>query len=144
MRSGDDSTKDRDIKAFLGEDTEFKGVLSFEKTVRIDGKLGGEVITKDTLIVGENAVLDADISVGTIIVRGKISGNINATKKIELCSSGELFGNIKTPLLFIEDGAVFEGNCEMIRKDKKVIPMVRDEKKKEEKEIGRASCRERV
>ncbi|MFV1950380.1 MAG: polymer-forming cytoskeletal protein [Nitrospinota bacterium] len=131
LKSGNDTANDREIKAFLGEDTEFKGVLSFEKTVRIDGTFGGEVITKDTLIVGENAVLDADISVGTIIIRGKISGNINATKKIELCSNGELVGNIKTPVLFIEDGAVFEGNCEMIRKDKKVIPMVRNEKKEE-------------
>jgi cytoskeletal protein CcmA (bactofilin family) len=121
LKSEDNSNKEREIKAFLGKDTEFKGVLTFEKTVRIDGKFGGEVITKDTLIVGEKALLDGDISVGTIIIKGKIYGNINATKRIELCFGGEILGNIKTPALLIEDGAIFEGNCEMIRKDKEIV-----------------------
>ncbi|MBI5183994.1 MAG: polymer-forming cytoskeletal protein [Nitrospinae bacterium] len=121
LKSEDNSNQEREIKAFLGKDTEFKGVLTFEKTVRIDGKFGGEVITKDTLIVGEKALLDGDISVGTIIIKGKIYGNINATKRIEICCGGEILGNIKTPALLIEDGAIFEGNCEMIKKDKEIV-----------------------
>ncbi|MBI3600060.1 MAG: polymer-forming cytoskeletal protein [Nitrospinae bacterium] len=112
--------KKEEVKAFLGEGTEFKGLLSFEGTVRIDGKFEGEVVSKDTLIVGENAVMSAEVSVGTIVVRGKITGNIATTKKIEILSKGEIIGNIKTPLLFVEEGAILDGKCEMIKRDKKV------------------------
>ena len=73
-----------EVKAFLGEGTEFNGLLSFEGTVRIDGKFEGEVVSKDTLILGNSAVMNAEVSVGIIIVRGKIAGNIVASKKIEI------------------------------------------------------------
>ncbi|MEK6545598.1 MAG: polymer-forming cytoskeletal protein [Nitrospinota bacterium] len=109
-----------EVKAFLGEGTEFKGLLSFEGTVRIDGKFEGEVVSKDTLILGESAILNAEISIGTIIVRGKMTGNIVAANKIEIRSKGEVIGNIRTPLLFVEENAVLDGKCEMIKKDKKL------------------------
>ena len=109
-----------EVKAFLGEGTEFKGLLSFEGTVRIDGKFEGEVVSKDTLILGESAILNAEISIGTIIVRGKMTGNIIAANKIEIRSKGEVIGNIRTPLLFVEENAVLDGKCEMIKKDKKL------------------------
>lgn len=107
----------QEIKAFLGQGTKFKGVLRFSGTVRIDGILEGEVITNDTLIVGEKAHVIAEISVGSIISLGKIEGNITASKKIEIRAKSELIGNIKTPLLFIEEGASFEGQCEKLHKD---------------------------
>src|SRR3989338_1757388 len=109
-----------EVKAFLGEGTEFKGLLSFEGTVRIDGKFEGEVVIKDTLIVGESASINAEVSIGTIVIRGKVTGNVVATKKIEIRSDGEVIENIKTPFLFVEEGAILDGKCEMIRKDKKV------------------------
>lgn len=109
-----------EVKAFLGEGTEFKGLLSFEGTVRIDGKFEGEVVSKDILILGESAILNAEISIGTIIVRGKMTGNIVAANKIEIRSKGEVIGNIRTPLLFVEENAVLDGKCEMIKKDKKL------------------------
>lgn len=114
MRKGE-SSEYNEIKAFLGEGTEFKGVLTFEGTVRIDGVLEGEVITKDMLIIGEKASLQADISAGTVVAKGKLCGNIVATKKIELRSNSVVVGNIKTPVLFIEEGAVFDGRCEMVQ-----------------------------
>lgn len=108
-----EQSESKEIKAFLGEGTEFKGTLSFEGTVRVDGRLEGEVVTSDTLIVGEKARINAEIHVGTLIALGKITGNISASKKIKIHSSCELNGNIKTPSLFIEEGAIFEGSCEM-------------------------------
>lgn len=108
-----------DLKAFLGEGTEFKGVLSFTGTVRIDGKLEGEVVSNDILIVGESAILDADISVGTLVAKGYIKGNISAAKKIEIRSDSKIIGNIKTSVLIIEEGAIFEGQCEMMSKNGK-------------------------
>lgn len=112
-----------EIKAFLGEGTDFKGILTFEGTVRVDGKLEGEVYTKDTLIVGESAVVNAEINVNTIVISGVVRGNINATGKIEVHRPGKLFGNVKTPSLYIEEGVIFEGNCTMAfdsGEDKKV------------------------
>ena len=115
-----------EIKAFLGEGTDFKGILTFEDTVRVDGKLEGEVYTKDTLIVGESAVVNAEINVNTIVISGVVRGNINATGKIEVHRPGKLFGNVNTPSLFIEEGVIFEGNCTMAfdtGEDKKVSPI---------------------
>jgi len=104
-----------EIKAFLGEGTDFKGILTFEGVVRIDGKLEGEVVTKDTLIVGESAVINAEISVHTIVISGTVRGNITATGKIEIQRPGKVFGNLKTPNLFIEEGVLFEGGCSMVQ-----------------------------
>ena len=115
-----------EIKAFLGEGTDFKGILTFEGTVRVDGKLEGEIYTKDTLIVGESAVVGAEINVHTIVISGIVRGNVNATGKIEVHRPGKLFGNVKTPSLFIEEGVIFEGNCSMAydaEAEKKVSPI---------------------
>lgn len=107
---------EKEIIAILGEKTEFKGILTFVGTTRIDGKFEGEVVTKDTLIVGKTANIKAEISAGTIVTQGKIHGNLVASKKVEIKEGSELIGNIKTPSLHIEENAIFEGNCEMIKK----------------------------
>ena len=103
-----------DIKAFLGEGTEFTGTLSFEGTVRIDGKLEGEIVSKDLLIVGETAFIKAEIDVGRMINSGHIEGNIKAQQRIEILPSGSVKGHIKTPNLILMEGAKFNGTCEMI------------------------------
>jgi cytoskeletal protein CcmA (bactofilin family) len=118
----------KEVKAFLGEGTKFKGVLKFDGTVRLDGFLEGEIITNGTLIIGEKAHILAELSAGTIITLGKIEGNISASKKIEIRAKSQLIGNIKTPVLFIEEGASFEGQCEMLGKEnKKVISIASKE-----------------
>jgi cytoskeletal protein CcmA (bactofilin family) len=122
MRNFKNDTKsysEKEIIAILGEKTEFKGILNFVGTTRIDGKFEGEVITKDTLIVGKTAHIKAEISAGTIITQGKIFGNLVASKKVEIKEGSELIGNIKTPSLNIEENAIFEGSCEMIKKGPK-------------------------
>ncbi len=128
-----------EIKAFLGEGTDFKGVLTFEGTVRIDGKMEGEIHTKDMLIVGESAVVSAEINVNTIAISGVVRGNINASGKIEIHRPGKLFGNVKTPSLFVEEGVIFEGSCSMSSpagEEKRVPPITlsRGEAGKEETE----------
>jgi cytoskeletal protein CcmA (bactofilin family) len=104
------------INAFIGEGTSFKGSLTFEGTVRVDGKLEGEVITKDTLLIGSSAEVRADIQAGALVIGGSVYGNVTAEKKIELHSGARLYGNIITPSLVIDEGVVFEGNCTMGRK----------------------------
>lgn len=102
-----------DINTILGKETSFKGVLTYEGTVKIDGKVEGEIIAKDTLIIGEEAEINADIRVGRLISSGKIKGNIIVEDRAEFLAPAVLHGNIQTPVLVIEDGVVFEGNCDM-------------------------------
>lgn len=102
-----------EIKAFLGKDTEFEGKFSFTGSVRIDGKLSGEIFSNGTLIVGESAIIKSQIHVADMIISGEVYGDIFAENRIELNVPGKLYGNIQTPKLVIEEGVIFEGNCKM-------------------------------
>ena len=113
-----------EINAFLGKDSEFEGKLSFKGSVRIDGRFKGEVFSEGTLIVGESAVIESDIHVSHIIISGEIRGNVIADNRIEIHSPGKVFGNIQAPIVVIEEGVIFDGNCIMQKtnkdKDKKL------------------------
>lgn len=98
---------------FLGRGVDFKGVIRFDGTVRIDGQLDGEVHAKGTLIIGEHATIKGLISAGTIICGGKIQATITATEKVQLLKTGVLIGDVRTPLLGMEEGAHHHGMCEM-------------------------------
>jgi cytoskeletal protein CcmA (bactofilin family) len=102
-----------DLNALLGRGSEFEGKLTFEGTVRIDGKFTGTIITNDVLVVGEGAKVSAEISCGTIIVHGEISGNVRAKNAVELHHPAKMRGNIEAPSLMIEKGVIFEGQCKM-------------------------------
>jgi cytoskeletal protein CcmA (bactofilin family) len=118
------------IKAYLGSDATFKGTLSFEGTVRIDGKFEGQVKTNDTLVVGETGEIDADVEAGTVICKGIMRGTIIANNKIEMYPSSKIVGNVQTPAMKIELGAILDGNCNMTGRDSnKIINLVKDEKK---------------
>ena len=102
-----------EVTTLLGRGSEFEGKLSFEGTVRIDGKLSGEIFTDDTLIIGEGAEVNAEINVGAIVIEGVVHGNVNAKRSVEIHTPGKVIGNISTPSLFIEKGVIFEGSCQM-------------------------------
>lgn len=113
LKKGTGVPEQAEITAFLGKGTEFKGVLNFEGTIRVDGKVEGEIISKDTLIAGDEAYLQGEITIGTLILSGKVVGNINASQKVHILTPGVVQGNIKTPKLIIEEGVTFDGKCEM-------------------------------
>jgi cytoskeletal protein CcmA (bactofilin family) len=127
LKKGSGTPEQGEITAFLGKGTEFKGVLSFEGTIRVDGKVDGEIISKDTLIASDGAFLQGEISVGTLILSGKVVGNINAGQKAHLLAPADVQGNIKTPKLIIEEGVTFDGKCEMAGEkkasDQKVVSL---------------------
>lgn len=102
------------IKAFLGEDTEFNGSLTFAGTVRIDGQFEGKIETGDNLIIGEKAKVKANIIVGTLLVQGALTGDVMASKRIHIATDGKIVGNISSPALNIEDGALLEGGVKML------------------------------
>jgi cytoskeletal protein CcmA (bactofilin family) len=119
-----------EIRAFLGEGTQFKGVLSFAGAVRIDGHLEGEIVGEELLIVGEPAQVKAEIEVGTLVVSGRVQGSISARERVELLRPGRVTGTIRTPCLVVAEGAVFNGNCEMASPDDE--PTGQPEAKKED------------
>lgn len=104
---------DRDNFTFLGKGVDFKGILNFDGTVRIDGRVEGEVHTTGTLIIGEQAVIKGILSAGTLMTSGKVNGTVTATAKIHIQKPGILIGDIRTPGISIEDGAHFHGMCDM-------------------------------
>jgi cytoskeletal protein CcmA (bactofilin family) len=102
-----------EINTLLGRGSEFEGKLTFEGTVRIDGKLSGEIFSDDVLVIGEGAQISAEIEVGVIIVEGNVTGNIRAKRAVELHAPARMKGNIETPSLYIDKGVMFEGHCKM-------------------------------
>jgi len=102
-----------DLNALLGRGSEFDGKLTFEGTVRIDGKFTGTIITNDVLVVGEGAKISAEINCGTIIVHGEVNGNIRAKSLVEFHQPARVRGNVETPSLMMEKGVLFEGQCKM-------------------------------
>ncbi len=102
-----------DINALLGKGSEFEGKLTFEGTVRIDGRFTGEVMSEGKLIVGEGAEIQAEIRVASVEVYGDVTGNIYATEGVELYAPASLRGNITSPALHIDKGVFFEGACQM-------------------------------
>jgi cytoskeletal protein CcmA (bactofilin family) len=101
------------VTTLLGRGSEFEGKLSFEGTVRVDGKISGEIFTEDVLIIGEGAEVRAEINVGAVIIEGSVQGNIHAKRSVEIHTPGRVRGNITTPSLFIEKGVMFDGSCMM-------------------------------
>jgi len=108
-----------DVKAILGKGSEFEGKLRFEGTVRIDGKFKGEIFSEGTLIVGEQAKIEGDVEVESSIISGEIRGNVKAKSRIEVHAPAKLIGNIQTPTLVIQEGVIFDGNCQMTKEGMK-------------------------
>jgi cytoskeletal protein CcmA (bactofilin family) len=98
---------------FLARGVVFRGTISLEGNVRIDGRIEGEIHSVGTLTIGEHAVITGDIKAETLTTSGKITGTIIVTKKITILKPGVLIGDILTPAISIETGAVFHGLSDM-------------------------------
>ncbi|MUM77439.1 polymer-forming cytoskeletal protein [Pseudodesulfovibrio sp. F-1] len=102
-----------EINAFLGAGTNYQGKLNFQGAVRIDGNFKGEVVSDGTLVVGQEAVVEGQIRVGQLVLSGKLLGEVDAANKVVLHKTANLLGNIRTPVLVVEEGAVLEGQLVM-------------------------------
>ncbi len=99
--------------AYLDAGSRISGKLYFETAARIDGQVEGEINAKDSLAIGESAVVAAQIKADSVTVAGKVSGDIVAVRRIEIRPSAKVLGNITAPILVINEGALFEGHCAM-------------------------------
>ncbi|MBM3307619.1 MAG: polymer-forming cytoskeletal protein [Candidatus Eisenbacteria bacterium] len=101
------------VNTVIGEGTTLKGDIKVEGSIEVDGDYEGTIDATDTLIVGSSGKVDGDATVANAVIGGHMYGNVFASGKIELRRGSQLLGDIKTRGLVIEDGVVFQGNCQM-------------------------------
>ncbi len=129
-----------DARAYLDKGSKISGKLFFEGPVRIDGQVDGEISANDSVVIGESAVVTAQVKAAAVVIAGKISGDILAAKRIEIRPTAKVFGNLTSPVLVVHDGALFEGHCTMhtetkaearteAKDDRKVTPIAPKEER---------------
>ncbi|MEP6993363.1 MAG: polymer-forming cytoskeletal protein [Acidobacteriota bacterium] len=101
------------LNGFLDKGSHLKGELSFEETFRIDGKFEGKIPAGSELILGDSAEVDAEIHVDRVSINGTLKGSVRAAERIELHPRARVSANLQTPVLRIEEGAYFQGSCDM-------------------------------
>lgn len=104
-----------EFTALLGRGASFEGRLVFEGVVRIDGQFKGDIFTRDTLVIGADSRVEAQIDADTVIVAGYVEGEIRATSRIEIQSTGYIRGAIHSPIFKIEEGGMFDGTTQMLQ-----------------------------
>ncbi|AFM26356.1 bactofilin family protein [Desulfomonile tiedjei] len=109
------------VSGFLGSQTEFTGKLAFSGVVHLDGNFSGEIVSRGTLVVGRDSVVNAQIHSNILKIAGEVRGDLTATEKIELYPPAKVYGNIRTPSLVVEEGVIFEGTCSMSSSGQAVV-----------------------
>ena len=108
-----EKNKDKGFYTMIGEDAVFEGTISVPHGMRIDGTFKGKIETMGMLTIGTTGIVEADIKTGSLILGGKLTGNIVAEERVELESSASHNGNLQTRELIINQGACFNGSCSM-------------------------------
>lgn len=101
------------ICTLIGRGTELQGDFTAKGSVRIDGKVNGNVTVEGSLILGAGALIDGEVSAEAVLIGGEVIGNINAPKKAELTTTAKVIGDITTGAIVIDEHAVFQGKCDM-------------------------------
>ena len=107
------TTPNANSKNVLNSDVEIKGTLKFAGELTFDGKLDGDIASEGTLNLSDNAVIKGNLNVSSVVLRGKINGNVTGREKIEIKAKTEMFGDIQASKLVIEEGVTFVGKCEV-------------------------------
>src|SRR5688572_32465144 len=109
------AVKSSDLSAFIDEASEIDGKYTFSGTVMINGKFKGEIVSNDTLIVGEKAVIHATIRAGIVFISGEVVGDVLGGERVELRGTARVFGDVEAPVIVVEEGVLFEGHCRMTK-----------------------------
>lgn len=102
-----------EVSTLLGMGSEFSGKLNFDGALRIDGRFSGEIHSEGVLVIGPKAQIEAEIAVGSLLVQGRVTGNITASESIELHAPSRVDGKLVCPQLYVEKGVILNGSCEM-------------------------------
>ena len=114
--SGSNSVNDQ-VETIIGKDTLFKGVITSNSAIRIDGQCEGEITTTSDVVIGQTGNAKVQVTARNATVAGMVTGNMDITEKLELTPTAKLQGDIKVGTLIIGEGAIFKGNCQMRRED---------------------------
>ncbi len=104
---------------YLGRNTEWKGKLTFNGSIRIDGHFIGDISSKGTLLISEEGFIEGNIHVSYIVISGEVHGEIIADQRVDIHAPGKVFGNIQAPTVVMDQGVIFEGTTRMYRAKKK-------------------------
>jgi len=108
-----DTLDEDEYDTVLSSDIEFSGILEFDKPFMIKGKVSGKIRATGDLMIAEGAVVSAEVRAPTVVVCGTLTGNVSATKRVEVKASGRLDGDIIAPEILMETGCAFNGTCVM-------------------------------
>lgn len=106
------------VDTILGVGADFKGQIVVKGTVRVDGKIEGNIASEEGVVIGEKGVIKGNISGKTVLISGKVTGNVACTKRLEITPTGQVQGDIRTPRLAMAEGVIFKGNCDMVGLEK--------------------------
>jgi cytoskeletal protein CcmA (bactofilin family) len=110
------------ISTFIGADASIDGNIEFKGTIRVDGTVKGKISSNSgTVVVGEKAVVNAEVNVNVAVIMGELNGTVNARERIEVYPPGRVGGDIHAPVISIEPGAIFNGNCEMKKQPSQAV-----------------------
>jgi cytoskeletal protein CcmA (bactofilin family) len=101
------------IETLIGKDCEIKGNLYSKNTIRIDGRIEGNIESAEWVIVGEHAAVKGDVLGKQVVIGGSVTGDVTARAKLEILHTGRVYGDLNTPRLAMAEGVIFEGSCEM-------------------------------
>ena len=115
------------VDTIIGQDTSLRGSYNSKNSIRVDGEIYGNVTSEDGIIIGDKGMVRGNLVAKTVVIGGKVKGNITAFQRLELQSSAQIEGDISTPVFVVEEGAIFEGNCQMEEASKVVdMPKARE------------------
>jgi cytoskeletal protein CcmA (bactofilin family) len=114
---------DGTLNGFIDKGSQVRGDLSFEETFRIEGRFEGKIRSGNELIIGDSADVTAEIDVGRLSVNGTLKGSVRASERVELLAGARVSGDLVTPVLRIEEGAHFEGSCQMGEETSNVVEL---------------------
>ncbi len=101
------------VNAFLDKGTRFEGKLSFEGTVRIDGKFVGDIFSQDKLVIGESGEVEGNVEVGSAVISGTFRGELKARERVHVQAPAKFYGTLIAPTLIVTEGVILEGNVRM-------------------------------
>src|SRR4029453_16267769 len=108
-------SRSSDLTAFIDEGSEIEGKYSFNGTVMLNGKFSGEIVSNDSLIIGEKGVVSATVRAGIVLINGEVIGNVFAPGRVGPRGSAGVYGGVEAPVIVVEEGVLFEGQCKMTK-----------------------------
>jgi cytoskeletal protein CcmA (bactofilin family) len=107
--------KNGHLTAFIDDTSEIEGKYTFSGTVMLNGRFKGEIASDHTLVIGEKGVVHANIHAAVVMINGEVVGNVTATDRVELRGSARVFGDVEAPVVVLEEGVLFDGQCRMAK-----------------------------